>query len=698
MGRGYVILKNPIGLNYYRIPSQHAAAAKLFDGRQTFRKILKTLREENRYWRALSAEQAMQELGALAQQLAMSGLLRVHGGSAVARAKRVKDFKKNHLFELAIGKVLYFRKSLFDPDRLLAAMEPWFRWLYTLPLMLAAGVFLLVTLLAACRHWDEITVQATNFFTFENLALSWVLFFGVKIIHEFGHGLTCKKFGGEVHEMGFMFILFTPYLFCNVSDSWLAKKSHRIYVTAAGIVVELILAAVATWLWLGSQPGLFNQMCFNAMFLCSISTILFNANPLLKFDGYYIMTDLLEIPNLKQKSNTYVTQAAQRLLLGVRSSSAKLSTHEMNPLFGIYAVASYAYGWLILYNISWLLFDKLKPYGLEVLSRTYVGLFLFTSLALPLYRFAMSAKNVPDLSHAATKRLGFSLLALVAIGAGLFIIPWQDTIKRTIVIEHASTAPLAPKETGFLRELLVSEGQQVRAGDVVARIEDEEILAKHRDLELQGELAEIRYRSAISSDRSELQLAASAHRKMVQEIEEELKGVRRKIQNLELRAPYDGVVREWNLHERIGLHFAKGHPVVSIGEKNRLRAIIPLNERQARRVAAGQEVRFRLLADPGREFRGIVTALPVSPLAKFTAPVVANLFGGDVPAEQDPEGPPGSVKPSIPYFEAEVTFDNEGTELRPGMMGKARIIIENTTLGHWLVENTIELMNPEFRL
>ena len=149
------------------------------------------------------------------------------------------------------------------------------------------------------------------------------MFIFVKTIHEFGHGLTCKHFGGEVHEMGAMFIMFTPYLYCNVSDSWLLPdKTRRILVTAAGIFVEMTLAIVAAWVWMVTAPGLLHQICFNIMFTCSVSTVLFNANPLMKFDGYYMMADALEVPNLKQKSAAAASGWAQRYLLGLRGGRA----------------------------------------------------------------------------------------------------------------------------------------------------------------------------------------------------------------------------------------------------------------------------------------------------------------------------------------------------------------------------------------
>ena len=124
-----------------------------------------------------------------------------------------------------------------------------------------------------------------------------------KVLHEFGHGLSCKHFGGECHEMGVMILVLTPCLYCNVSDSWmLPNKWHRAAIGAAGMYVEVVLASICTFIWWFTEPGLFNYLCLNVMFICSVSTVMFNANPLLRYDGYYILADILEIPNLRQKA------------------------------------------------------------------------------------------------------------------------------------------------------------------------------------------------------------------------------------------------------------------------------------------------------------------------------------------------------------------------------------------------------------
>ena len=197
----------------------------------------------------------------------------------------------------------------------------------------------------------------------------WVCLAVVKIIHEFGHGLTAKHFGGEVHEMGILFLVLTPALYCDVTDSWLLpNKWKRIWISAAGIYVECFLASIATFVWWYSTPGLLNSLAMATMFICSVNTIMFNANPLLRYDGYYVMADWLEIPNLRIKSTQFFAYLVQEKVLGLEIPVQSYMPRSRRILFVTYAVASYIYRWFVTFAILWFLSQVLKPYKLESVS------------------------------------------------------------------------------------------------------------------------------------------------------------------------------------------------------------------------------------------------------------------------------------------------------------------------------------------
>lgn len=701
LGREFVIVKNPLSLGYFRLPLAYAEAAEMFDGRTTIGAIVDSLRNKSRFWRGMPREQAVEELASLARQLGLGGLVKVRGASAVQRARHLKSMKAKRRFEMSVGKLLYFRKSLCDPDELLNRITPWFNWVFTRTTAVLFTLFVIASILLVIWNWQDVAVHRANFFTLQNLGLSWVIFFAVKIVHEFGHAITCKRFGGEVHEMGFMFILFAPFLFCNVTDSWMAKKSHRILIGAAGILVELFIACVAAWLWVITQPGLFNQICFNTMFLCSVSTIFFNANPLMKFDGYYIVTDALEIPNLRQKSNQYVTHWAQRWLLGIKDAPSRLASFEVNPLFGVYAVAAYCYGWFIVFNISVMMFDMLEPYGLQFFSRTYVALFLFTSLALPIYRLMKSLRESGMLQKAVIPRVRIGLIVLLIVAAGVAMLPWNETIKRSAAIEHGAIEIISATTPGFLREIHVQEGDRVEPGQLLGRLENIDIETERRDVLLEMEANEVRRREAMTSENPDARLTLGAFQKIQAELEEKLRGIDEKIATMELRATRPGVVRTRRTSDLIGQFFLAGQPILEIGDDSSLRAIIALDEKQARRIATGQPVAVRLRSSSAEILHGSITKLPISQLDRITVPSLSNLIGGDVPSQEHIQEHHHEFLPTTPHYEAEAILNlppGENIVLHPHMTGRARITVQKTTLGRWLWHRLLEAIDPGVRL
>ena len=698
LGRAYIIVKNPISLTYFRLSRAHYEGARLFDGNATLAEIAARMQKSSAYWRALPAEEAIDELAQLANQLSASGVLQSTGRYALSRIHSVRARRKVFRFDAMLGSILYIRKSLVDPDRLLTRMDRYFAWMFTRAYVVAFGAAMITTLIMLAGKADELAVHGANFFTLQNLALTWVVFVFVKTIHEFGHGLTCKHFGGEVHEMGMMLIMFTPYLYCNVSDSWLLPdKKRRILVTAAGIFVELTLAMVAAWMWCITAPGLLHQICFNIIFTCSVSTLLFNANPLMKFDGYYMMADALEVPNLKQKSNAAASGWAQRHLLGLRGGGpAQFFSHELGPLFGLYAVASYLYGWLVLYRISSRMFDMLAPYGLDFLSHSYVWLYLFTALALPCFRLMKSTYQNPITRVAAGHRfaqIGGGIAAILLLS---WFLPWQASVKRGAVLDHAAVEQVTARTPGFLREVFVTDGEPVHAGQPLGRLENLELQSEAGELEGEVNSYEVQRRAALSDLSESTREMAAGYGKLAEEARTQLELRRWQMNECILRAPRDGVVREERLDHLVGQFFQRGRPFCEIGSKDEYRAIISLDESQARQVMAGQPAKLRLRALSNQTFDGTITSAPVSSLAKLSVGGSANITGGDVPTTV---GRDGALEPTVAYYEAEMlVHDPQGGHLRAGLTGMARIDTGRTTLGRAICAWVLDLVNPAIRL
>src|SRR5215470_7962562 len=367
-GRTYYVVKDPVSLRYYRFKEQEQFLLQFMDGDRTLDDAQKEYEKRFRPERL-----TLEDLESFAQQLLTAGLAQNESPKAGTQLyeRRKKRLRKEWL--QTFTNILYIKIPVYDPDRLLGWMIQYTWWIFT-PLFLAVSVGIMLSAIGlVATHFDTFLERLPNyhyFFQFKTIGYLWLALGAVKIIHEFGHGLSCKAFGGEVHEMGALFLVFSPCLYANVSDAWtLPNKWHRIIISAAGIYVELIIAAIATFVWwyTPSHPYV-NNMALSLMIVCSVSTVVFNANPLMRYDGYYVLADWLEIPNLRDRSNRYLQRLVMDYCLGIEVQPEPYMELWRRVLFVLYAVISYVYRWVITFVILWFMYNFLKPYKLGVIS------------------------------------------------------------------------------------------------------------------------------------------------------------------------------------------------------------------------------------------------------------------------------------------------------------------------------------------
>ena len=268
-----------------------------------------------------------------------------------------------------------------------------------------------------------------EFFSFDNALLLSITLGVTKVLHEFGHGMMCKHFGGECHEMGVMVLVLTPCLYCNVSDSWLLpNKWHRAAIGAGGMYVELVLASVATWIWWFSEPGLLNNLCLNTMFVCSVSTLIFNANPLLRYDGYYILSDITEIPNLRQKSTSVLSRKMGDWFLGLEQPDDPFLPERNQIFFALYSVAAAIYQWVVVYSILFFLYHVFKPYRLEKIGQLLALASLWGLIVMPLYQLGKFFYVPGRLEKVKKVRMFASLAGVIAIVLAVFLVPLPHSV------------------------------------------------------------------------------------------------------------------------------------------------------------------------------------------------------------------------------------------------------------------------------
>ncbi|NDC53985.1 MAG: hemolysin D [Planctomycetia bacterium] len=701
-GQAWWVVKDPIALAYFRFRPEEYALLEMLDGEAS----LESLREafEARF---PPRRIKLEELARFIATLHRSGLVigdRPGQGPQLFERRRQRLWRE---WQAWLANILALRFRGFDPDRLLARLDPWAGWLFDPPAIVAALVCAASALVLVLVNFDDFRTRLPEFHQFfasgNWLYLAAALAF-TKICHEFGHGLSCKHYGGECHELGMMLLVLTPCLYCDVSDSWmLPSKWKRAAIGAAGMYVELILASIATFLWWNSHPGIFNQLCLDVMFVSSVSTLMFNANPLLRYDGYYILSDLLEIPNLRQKATAILGRLASRVCLGIRPPDDPFLPQRRLGLFALYAVASSLYGWFVSLSIFLFVWTVFKPYRLEVLGQI-LGMMALWGLVVRPAQGIIRFLNIPG-RRDEVKALNLLLTAVVAAGlvAAVALIPLPQRVWCGAELRPRGEETVYVTEAGRLESLAVEPGAVVKAGAELARLSSIDLDLQIAELEGKATDARTRLlaleRERFTSPAAGLEIGTVEEQ--LESVEEQLEKKRKNRTELVLRAPRDGVVLPapsvkeapaaagklpaWSggaLDRRnLGATFVEGTVLCLVGDPERFEAVMVVDQSEVEFVGRGQHVDLKLDAFPWRTFTGRVEELAETHIESSSERMSVKA-GGLVPTETDPSGREMPISTS---YEAMMSLDDTEAVLTPGMRGTARIEVGSRTVGQWLL-------------
>ena len=700
-GRSYYVVKDPISLQYFRLTAEDYDLAILFDGKRTFGQIRDAWVRSHRH---LPLDYTPDELNErvlkFANDLAMLQFLAIQGQRTKARmdaAKKQKK-KKGGLYALA-NNIFFFRKSLYDPDRLFGRMAASVGWIWTKTTFWVSWAIIALGATVFLYSAEGLDHALANLFNWNNLALMWVTTIVLKSVHELGHGMTCKHFGGEVHEIGFMSMVFTPYFFVNVSDAWtMPDRRHRMLVSFAGIYVELVFAALATFLWAVVQPGWFKDFLFNIIVIASVSTLIFNANPLMRFDGYYIMIDAIETPNLQQKSRALVQTKITSMLFGGTSKVDLMARMPMPKkrlwLFYTYAVLSWLYGYYVIYSLILFMEPHLQPLGLEGLSDWFAFLALTGWVVVPLWHFVQQLNlNKEDLKPGGRWRriaLVFGI-PLIAFSAYCFV-PVSTEVKRYSAVEVANPQVVRPEAVGFIKSVLVKEGDHVEPGQVLAELENRDLRQELATAEITVQDYELRVRAALGVERADEMKQFEAMRDGAKT---RLEKARRDVAQLTLRSKISGVILNRDLDAKVGqLLRPPNDSFCEIAPQNPMQIKIPLSEQEVREVAPGQRVTLLADAFPSRKFEGVVRGQPTQ-LDEHNFPIAfSKERGGDVPTVPDGTGREKLLEHT---YVVTVEVQNPGNLLRYGMTARAKIETGRRPFGKIALQWMVDLISLDYR-
>ena len=467
---------------------------------------------------------------------------------------------------------LALRFPLWDPDRFLERtlpfLRPLFGWFGALAWL---GVVGTGTVLAV-SHWTDLTENVMDrMLAPQNLLLLWLVYPVVKALHELGHAYVTKKFGGEVHEIGIMLLVLTPVPYVDASSAWgFREKGKRVMVGAAGIGVELFLGALALFVWLSVEAGAVRAVAYNVMLISGISTLLFNGNPLLRFDGYYVLADAIEIPNLGTRANKYLGYLFQRHVFGVTDADSPADSAGERAWMVFYGIAAFLYRAFILFVI--IMFIAGKFFLVGVLLALWA---LATQVFVPVGKSVSFLASNPGLRRQRGRALGTSVALLLAALGLVFVAPAPSWTRAEGVIWVPEEAQVRAGSEGFIERLLVPADSQVTRGQPLIEAQDPFLRTRVALLEAQLRELAAQYDALQGEDRVQAQMV----REEMVSVTANLERSREREAQLVLRSPANGRFVVPHAADLPGRFVTKGQLVAYVVEPKELTA----------RVAVGQD-------------------------------------------------------------------------------------------------------------
>jgi putative peptide zinc metalloprotease protein len=426
------------------------------------------------------------------------------------------------------------RIPLFDPERFLQRTMPFARLLFN---KYTAVLWLVVTIagiVLASVHWGDLTEDIVDrALTPQNLILLWFIYPLVKALHELGHAYTAKLAGGEVHEIGIMFLVFVPVPYVDVSSAWgFRDKYQRMMVGAAGIVVEVFLGALALFTWLAVEPGIVHVLAYNVMLVSGVSTLLFNGNPLLRFDGYYVFADALEIPNLGGRANKYLGYLVQRYLFKSADAESPADTPGERFWFVVYGIAAFCYRVFIMFVI--ILYVGGKFFTIGVVLAIWATI---TQILVPVGKSMAFLFKSPRLKSNRKRSVGIVAVFVAAVIGLLFFVPAPLWTLAEGVTWPSDKSKVRAEADGFIVELLAEDHGRVEAGQPLILTRDPVSQARVRRLEAQSRQLEAQLTAVRNVDR----VQADIVRQELNAATEDLERARERAGALVIRSPRAGV-------------------------------------------------------------------------------------------------------------------------------------------------------------
>lgn len=669
----WYVLYEPFTNQYYRLPR----------GAYDFVSRLSPDKTVGEVWGSMlkNGEGEMPGQGEVIEMLAQlyqANMLMYVGADDGAKLFERNRKQRQKKVKASLLNIFFLKVPLFDPDALLNRL----RWLIA---CLISKPFALVWLLTVCiaakygvENFDALKDSAQGFLSPSNIGWVYVCTVFVKLLHEFGHASVVKRYGGEVHTLGVMFMLLVPLPYVDATASWsFRKKSRRVLVGAAGMLTEFFIASVALILWANLGGGIAKSLAYNVLIMASVSTVLFNINPLMRFDGYYMLTDLLDMPNLQQRSVQHLRYLLERYAFFKRDAEPVAETWAERVIYAVYGLASSIYriflftGFIVAISQHYL-----------ILSFVMGVLLCLTMVVMPVGKFLKYIFASPALALVRSRAVLLTVLVLGGLLAALFYVPVPDTFKAPGVIEAARYENTTVGESGVVAKVYRAERGLVKQGDTLMLLENRELDFSIEEKRAQvNETVQSYYQALDEAPENMLPLE-----KRLGVLKQELNDLLRYREKLALLAPMDGIWDVKNPLEYAGRFLQRGDSVGVVLDTTAFDFLAVVSQEEVSRLFTDKprHVSVRL---SGEAFTEIpvenVTAIPAA-RDHLPSAALGWLGGGEIETRASGDGSYGERTAEPVYLVRASVKKNapalNGIDWAHGRSGKIRFHLKDTPL------------------
>lgn len=684
-GERWHVVQNPLSNQFYRLnPGTYNFVSRLSSSR-TVEDVWKEVQESD-------PENApgQRDVVELLAQLYHANLLHYNlPPNSEKLFSRYKE-KKQRILKANLKSIMFFRVPLFDPDALLQRLLPFIRLLIGPLGALVWCVVVAIGAKLAIDNFAALQVESEGFMAPSNLFLLYAGLVVVKTLHEFGHAFAVRRFGGEVHTMGVMFLIFSPLPYMDASSAWAFRnKWHRVFVGAAGMVFEVFVAACAMIVWANTGPGTIHSLAYNMVFIASVTTILFNINPLLRFDGYYILSDLMDMPNLHQHSSRHLKYLVEHHAFGCKNVDTPATNRREEIWFTTFGILAGIYRIFVFSVILLFVADQFLLAGIIM-----TAICLVSWVIVPISNAVKYLASSPRLYRTRARAIAVCSGVAVVVGALLFFVPFPNSFLAPGVIKSTDYVLASSRSAGQIAEIYAPSGSRVQPGDRLLRLENPELALEMRESQAGLDEAVAQHRKAMFGQQADL----APIEDRIAFYEKRLERLAQEQADLVMKAEIAGIWVAPDLEDRVGMWVGRGMPMGELINDDQFQFLSVVSQTDVSELFAQgiRHTEVKLIGQAETALR--VADYATIPIAQTALPSVALGFagGGDIAIDtRDDQG----VTTSEPYYQVRAMVEaSSDVSLLHGRSGQIRFSLEPQSLAWQGWRRFSQLLQERYQL